>query len=90
MFTCSLLPPDADADASGGPWRSRGKEDKTMDSGSGSRASLECRENKENNVRTSVLEACTLLLCLSDFSGCAARGSTLLIPRSFRAHSSTQ
>ena len=33
MFTCSLLPPDADADASGGPWRSRGKEDKTMDSG---------------------------------------------------------
>ena len=33
VFTCSLLPPDADADASGGPWRSRGKEDKTMDSG---------------------------------------------------------
>ena len=54
------------------------------------RAWMECRENKENNVRTSVLEACTLLLCLSDFSGCAARGSTLLIPRSFRAHSSTQ
>ena len=41
VFTCSLLPPDADADASGGPWRSRGKEDKTMDSGSGSRASLD-------------------------------------------------